>query len=176
MSDMAHGSASRAGRGSRWRRLDRFLFHRATACVAACLSLLAVLGCMSISIGGGGSHEVKTAAADETGTGVLAQDGKVIIRPGVEQVIYYPVSYASPPNLELEDTHGFCDIVEQKEGFFRVRFRTGFMTSQESLPWKARGTRCPPPPSGPPAAAAETATPDSLPPYPVPVLTPPPQR
>src|ERR1700730_3352638 len=107
---------------------------------------------MSISIGGHWDDAKTCEGADNPDeSGILTQDGKILIRPGSEQIIYYPIGFVSPPNLELEDGSHYCDTVEQKEGYFRVRFHTGFWTSQESLTWKARGVRCPPPPTAPPA-------------------------
>jgi hypothetical protein len=154
------GVRGKPGRQRRW--LDAVLFNRATAGVGACVTLLVVLGCMSISIGGHSSEEAKPCPDDG---GLRAQEGKFPIRPGAEQIVYYPAPYSSPPNLELEDSQGFCEIIEQKETYFRVRFRRDFLTSQQSLTWKARGMRAAPaaPPTleTVPAGASLPATPVS---------------
>jgi hypothetical protein len=123
---------------------------------------------MGVAIGSRVADEPKPCAAAED-SGVLTQEGTIAIRPGGERVVYYPIPYASPPNLELESERDYCHVVEQKEACFRVRFHDGFTTSQRSLAWKARGVRCPPPPAAPPTDAA--APPTLLPPTPVPVPT-----
>jgi hypothetical protein len=160
-----------------WRCLDDILFSRSAACWAAFLAVSVMLGCMSVSIGNRGTDEAKSCdgkpCADDNG--VLAQEGNLAIRPGTEQIVYYPAAYASPPNLELEDARDYCDLVEQKENFFRVRFHTGFITSKESITWKARGVRCPPAAVPPPASTETTSPGSSSPPAPMPVLTSSPQ-
>jgi hypothetical protein len=149
------------------------VFGRASAGVAACLGIVVVLGCMSINLGGRSADESKPCPDD----GVLVQEGKVPVRPGSEQVIYYPVAYASPPNLEVQDALGLCDVLEQKETCFRVRFHPNFQTTNASLSWKARGVRGSSPPAVPAGAAPEAApSTTGLPSAPVPVPAANPQR
>jgi hypothetical protein len=71
------------------------------------------LGCLSLNFGGW-SHK-----ADDPS--VLAQTGSVPIPKGQEVTVYYPKPYASPPNLELDDTFHSYKIIEQKADCFRVR-------------------------------------------------------
>jgi hypothetical protein len=143
------------------RRLAALMFSPAAARVAAGLYLLIALGCMSFTIGGRGSDEVRPATED---VGMLTQEGKVPVRPGSEQLIYYPVSYASPPNLELEDPFHVSDIVDQKENCFRVRFHESVASADLTLLWKARGVRGPSAPAAAPTAASETSPPAVIPP------------
>jgi hypothetical protein len=151
------------------RRVERVLFSRSAGALAAAVSALIFLGCMSISIGCRTSEEAKACAEDGN---VLTQEGKIPISPSVavEQTIFYPVAYASPPNLELHDPLGVYHVVEQKETCFRVRLaNTGAWCSGAPATWKARGVRCPPP--APPASTppAENAPlPALLPPTPIP--------
>ena len=160
-------------------RLMRILSSRPAGAVAACLSALVVLGCMGIAIGNRTAEEMKSCSSpgpSAEDNGPLTQEGKIHIRPGSEKLVYYPIPYSSPPNLELADDLDYCDVIEEKENCFRVRFHTGFSTSQQTLCWKARGVRCAPPPA-PPAAQPSDATPPTetapapslLPPAPEPV-------
>ena len=154
----------------------RVLCSRAAGAVAACLSAVIAFGCMGIAIGNRTAEETKACCSPGVDdSGALMQEGKIHIRPGSEKLIYYPIPYASPPNLEIEDTCDYCDVIEEKENCFRVRFHDNFTTTQQTLCWKARGVRCPPPPvppsalpadANPPAEAAPPPT--LLPPEPVP--------
>ncbi len=153
-------------------RLGRLLCSRPAGAVAASLSALIVLGCMGIAIGNRTAEETKAclgpgAVADDSS--VLAQEGKIRIRPGSEKIVYYPIPYASPPNLEFQDDCDYCDVIEEKENCFRIRFHSNFSTTQQTLCWKARGVRCPAPAAAPaePTPTAPSST--LLPPAPVPV-------
>jgi hypothetical protein len=129
------------------------------------VSLLALfLGCMSLSIGD------RNNDAD-----VLDQSGKVCLKRGEVQDVYYPIPYASPPNLEVDwmDADA-CEILEQRADHFRIVMKAG--TSPFGVKWKARGVKapvvvpaaaspCPPPTEAPPPAA--------LPAEPAPVAKPP---
>jgi hypothetical protein len=170
MSRDAGGSYRRGIRGA-LQALDHVLFSRPAAAVAAATVALIFLGCMSISIGCRTAEEAKSCADD---SGVLTQEGKVPLYVGGRQTIYYPIPYASPPNLELHDPHHYYDITEQKEGYFILCCSgfTGFWQEAQAVTWKARGVRCPPP--APPASAppAENAPPPALlPPSPEPTTT-----
>jgi hypothetical protein len=121
---------------------------------AAVVTLLIFLGCMSISIG-----EKTTEIVND---GSFVQEGNVRLRAGAEQVIWYPIPYASPPNLQMDDDD--CVILEQREDHFRVGNTDHHFSS--STHWKARGVKATPPPVDPPPLAAP-----GLPPAPVPVPT-----
>ena len=149
-------------------RVGDWVFGRVAAALAAVLSLLVMVGCMNINFGDWGSSP---SSAGSDANGVLAQDGRIAVRAGSEQVIYYPVAYTAPPNLELEDSAHQCDIVEQSETCFRVRFRGNVTSSQQWLSWKARGVRPSAAPAATTATSVETAPPATLaPPAPVPVV------
>jgi hypothetical protein len=90
---------------------------------------------MSLNFGGVKVDGV-TSDAD-----LLIQEGKIPVRPRGEQVVYYPIAFAAAPNLELEDPKGVCDIVDQNETCFTVRFHADAAGNQQALCWKARGQR-----------------------------------
>ncbi len=166
--------------GVRWRRLhrmERVLSSRPAGAAATCLTVLIILGCMT--------HNHYHSDPDKVVADVnspLTQDGKIILRPGAEQIIYYPLAYAVPPNLELEDRLNLCEVLEQKENYFHVRMRTGTYSVGDGIPWKARGVRpLPPPPAPPlvtphedppPPAPAKLIAPSEGPPPPAPVVIP----
>jgi hypothetical protein len=150
-----------------WRLLEKVLFGRVATVVAAVSSVLFVLGCLNITVGGSTPIEVKPAT---DGNGVLVQEGKVQVRSGEEQLVYYPVRYASPPNLELDDSICLCSLVEQSETCFRVRFKEGVWSSHE-LSWKARGVPGPSPAAAPAPVADASPPAPALPAAPVPVST-----
>src|SRR5262249_19832252 len=82
------------------------LIRRVILVTCSLMFLAIVLGCMSLSIGGrqGGS-----SCED----GVSEHSGEVKVSAGRELDVYYPVPFASPPNLTLADD---CDHVVQVEG------------------------------------------------------------
>jgi hypothetical protein len=136
---------------------------------AAALAGLVVifLGCMSLSIGERKVVE-KIVPAECTEEGVLCQEGKVTFQRGSSQVVYYPIPYASPPNLEINQDGPFCFsddviLVEQKDDHFIVR--TNSSGSPVTVRWRARGLRRP-------AAPVPTPAGPALPPRPVPVEQP----
>src|SRR5262245_54727358 len=89
----------------------------------ALVALTAVfLGCMSLSIGDGERLVVeKRPAKPDEDEGVLQQRGSVpSLRPGVEQKVYYPVPYASPPNLQIGYDEHFV-VVDQQADHFVIR-------------------------------------------------------
>lgn len=123
------------------------------------------LGCMSLSIG---ERTVTTSLEGD----VLTQQGCVAtLASKEEREVYYPIPYATPPNLELT-TESACDrhdvqILEQKEDRFRIKAKSALLSS---VTWKARGVRRPAPPAGP--APPEVVPPPELPPQPVAVEPP----
>jgi hypothetical protein len=128
-------ASAHRGKGKLWILLDTALFGRVQVCVATILCFLALMGCMSINVGGGDSKP----CADSNG--FLVQEGKIPVRNNGDLVIYYPKPYTSPPNLEIEDGNSVCEIVEQKENSFRVHFKPTVAVSQQSITWKARGAQ-----------------------------------
>ncbi len=141
---------------SLWQHFDTALFSPKWACLAAVLLGLTILGCMNFAPFPS-QVEIKTTADTP---GMLAQDGKIPERPGKEQIVYYPVPYASPPNLTLTDNAKDCDIVEQKENYFRIRFLASAKPQQE-VTWTARGVRVPLPGDATPVSGATAIVPVS---------------
>jgi hypothetical protein len=128
---------------------------------AAIVFLLLILGCMSLSIGG--SLPDHSDSAD----GVLMQKGDVHLQHGETQVVYYPIPYASPPNLTLDEDGPFGPeyaILEQAPDHFRVGPRQGMggrlSAFGDTVRWKAQGVRAP---------APVAATPPPVPPPPAPI-------
>jgi hypothetical protein len=119
---------------------------RIALCVfAAIVCPMMSMGCLSLNIGGWSQK------ADDPS--VVAQTGSTAIPKGQEATVYYPKPYASPPNLELDDTFRNYKIIEQKADCFRVRNESGTW----DLKWTARGVPVQPAvvvtPSTPPATA-----------------------
>jgi hypothetical protein len=119
-----------------WHQLERTVFSPTAACAAAWLSLMVMLGCMNISIGG--SSDSCSAV-----TGEFKQTGSVTLPAGAVKVVYYPVPFGSLPNLELDDANGTCEIIEQKEGYFRIRCREIAGGNTHTFGWTARGIHVP---------------------------------
>jgi hypothetical protein len=141
----------------RWDRVNQWLFSNTAACVAACVGAIIVVGCMNISLGGH-SAAVSVPLAEEQGT--FEQTGRLPVRTGPDPVcVFYAVPFASPPNLDVEDPSGQCDIIEQKENCFKVRFHANVTSSPQTLAWKARGTRASQTPATPAAATIEMSQP-----------------
>jgi hypothetical protein len=115
---------SQRGRGS-------VVLSRLVVILAGVFFLAIVLGCMSISFGGLSI----CSRTEEDGT--FTQEGDVHLLSGQERDVYYPASYASPPNLELSGDVGLCEIVEQRPDHFHVRN----LGPGASPHWKARGVR-----------------------------------
>jgi hypothetical protein len=158
----------------RWNGVNQLLFSKAAACVTTCLGIVIVLGCMNISLGG---HSAAVALPLAEEPGAFEQAGRLPVRTGPDpQVVYYAVPFAAPPNLEIEDPSGLCDIVDQKENCFKVRFHANVTASPQSLAWKARGSRAGQQALAPVMPVAETqsapSTPPITPPSAPPVLVP----
>jgi hypothetical protein len=149
---------TRISGGSRW-----VLLRRLAAASGTLLFLVIVLGCMSLQFGGGAST-TEVVHTDDT---AYAQTGKVHVPPGKEIEVYYPVSYVSSPNLELDSTFDDCLIVEQKADHFLVKNTGSF--SREAK-WKARGTKGSPPAvvAGPASTQAPPAAMPAVPAQPLP--------
>ncbi|HTU18773.1 MAG TPA: hypothetical protein VMG10_11990 [Gemmataceae bacterium] len=97
--------------------------------------------------------------------GTTCQEGKVKLRPGQEFEVFYPIPYASPPNLEISGDTESCEIIEQKADHFHIRYK-GTLFANPC--WKARGVKCLPPPG---AAPTVVVTPPASPPPPPPPAT-----
>ena len=105
------------------------LLLRRTAGVASAFAWLAIiLGCMSLSIG-----ERTTLPDDRL---AYTQEGSAHVEIGQELDVYYPVPYASPPNLELKGL-GSYTIVDQQADHFRVHNNGSFL----GFDWTARGMK-----------------------------------
>jgi len=125
------------------------LIRRVILVTCSLMFLAIVLGCMSLSIGGrqGGS------SCEE---GVSEQSGEVRVSAGRELDVYYPVPFASPPNLTLADDCDHvvqvegrpdnfdCVLLEQQSDHFRVKNVGKF---SGVLTWKARGLKAVAPPT-----------------------------
>jgi hypothetical protein len=127
---------------------------RLVPALAALLMLGIFLGCMSLNIG--------SRVCSELEGEVLEQCGQVNVRPDEEQLVYYPIPYASPPNLTLERCFPaeYARIIDQQADHFRILV-TGFTTPKAvEIDWTARGIPAPrvaptpavpvPPPCPPP--------------------------
>jgi hypothetical protein len=123
-----------------------------------CVPLLTT-GCLCLNIGGFGCDHGDP-------DGVTAQKGELNQGHGGPVTVYYPVPYASPPNLELHDPFHRCKILEQRPDCFVVVMDGPGIPSVD---WTARGVRTPAPTSAPPASTV-AATPGQTP-EPQPVVT-----
>jgi hypothetical protein len=135
---------------------------RSAAILASVVIAVIILGCMSISIG---RHIEEHVSSDDS---LLVQEGEVRLRPGCTQDVCYPVPYARAPNLEVTDTFDHCEVIVQKEDFFRVVNHDVHFS--RTACWKARGLKAcvsPLPPVTPPVTSPPTAA--ALPPEPIPV-------
>jgi hypothetical protein len=118
------------------------LLTRQAGVVAAIALLVILLGCMSISIG-----KFSGTGSCTEADGIFCQEGEVTVSGGAVREVFYPAPYAHTPNLEVSDTFNHCELVEQREGSFKVRNASGFSVT---VCWKARGVRAIPPPVPPP--------------------------
>jgi hypothetical protein len=132
---------------------------RLATLAAGVLLCLVVLGCMSISFGG------KSVCCTDP-QGPLEQKGELCLEAQGEIDVYYPLPYASPPNLTVDGPLHRVAVLDQKPDHFRV-------AGPGKLKWVARGVRAGPAvvvpvaPSPPPAALAGPP-PAPLPPPPEP--------
>lgn len=141
---------------------------------AAALSLAALavifLGCMSLSFGG--RNYTTHPAEDE----VLCQQGCISFRACDERTVYYPVPYASPPNLDVNSSCGDVALLDQKPDHFRVAWKgTGPTFGTDQVKWKAKGLRrcaSTPAPCAPPVVPESAPPPPKLPDLPAPVEQP----
>jgi hypothetical protein len=152
------------------RTLSWALLPRSVGVAALAVLVVIFLGCMSLSIG-------ERAISSSSGTvdgDVLCQQGKLKLGSNCAQVVYYPIPYASPPNLQFdeEDDMGDCVLEEQRADCFTVRRKTA--GNALTVTWHARGVRrLPPPPVAQPPEPPAPPGP-ALPPRPVPIDEPPP--
>ena len=108
-------------------------FQRAALGMVMLLLAIAQTGCICLSFGG-------TSESEDHAT--FVQTRKLVLQPGQELDVYYPVPYASPPNLEIEDTWRSCVVIDQKPDHFRIRSDSRFgQVFGEDVKWTARGIR-----------------------------------
>lgn len=100
-----------------------------------CLSLLTT-GCLCLSFGGG--CEGCGGGEHTESSGVLTQKGSLPKASGEPVTVYYPVPYASPPNLELRDPLNKCRIIDQRADSFRI-VQDG--PGMPDVNWTARGVK-----------------------------------
>jgi hypothetical protein len=147
-------------------RLASLLFSRPAGAIAGILLVALFIGCMNISFGGRTSH----GSANDPD--LCCQEGIVKLNPGEDRIVYYPIPYQSPPNLEIEAESFRSDsvsLLEQKEDHFRIVWKKEelvFPRSSVQVTWKARGVRGVQPQGVSPLAPVESAPP---PPTPLPV-------
>ncbi|CAN5570456.1 hypothetical protein BH10PLA2_BH10PLA2_39330 [soil metagenome] len=118
-----------ARKGLRWRLL--------LVLGILCLPLLST-GCICLSFGGWGGHETgEHCDGDHPDTnGAVTQKGTLTSGNGEPVTVYYPVPFASPPNLEIRDQFNKCRIIEQRADSFKV-VQDGPIPP--SVHWTARG-------------------------------------
>jgi hypothetical protein len=109
-------------------------WERVTAAVGIVVFLGFAFGCMSLQLGG--RNEVIS-----TDPSVASQSGRVTIAAGDVVEVHYPVPYAYPPNLQLEEEWRHCRIVEQRPDSFRVK---NLGNSACEVAWKTRGVKVAP--------------------------------
>jgi|SRR5947209_4148889 len=117
------------------------------------------VGCMSFSFGGRtevvSPHET-SAIADVT----AEQKGHAQLASGDEITVYYPVPFASPPNLVIHDPASTCRVVEQRADCFRIKNNASVAPWRYDIGWTARGVKTLPPAAvGPPPTSPALANP-----------------
>jgi hypothetical protein len=145
---------------------------RKLAAFATLLLVAITLGCMSLSFG---ERTVTYAPGDGPPPSAVPSDGVLYAQEGTAKVkangtstIYYPLPYASSPNLEVREDESTVkwdehfEIVEQRPDRFTVR-NTDWAWAH-SLHWVAKGAR-----PAPPAGTAPPPPEPALPPRPVPI-------
>jgi len=117
------------------------------------------LGCMSFTFGG---HTDMVAPHEPAATADLAkeQTGNAQVAGGEEITVYYPIPYASPPNLVMRDPNAVCRVIEQKADCFRIRNTASLTAGYNYVAWTARGVPVQPqgvsPANAPATSAAAT--------------------
>lgn len=113
---------------------------------AALVALVSSMGCLNLQFGG------KSSPTEDPS--VVPQTSSITIPKGQELTVYYPKPYASPPNLEVDNSSPNCKLIEQKADHFRVR-NDG--AAPLTMTWTARGV--PGQPAGVGAQPAVVAVP-----------------
>ncbi len=117
--------------------------HKTVIITTAVTALLSALGCMSFTFGG--RTEVVSpppVPGPVAGTAEWQQMGNVRVPVGEEMTVYYPIPYASPPNLVITGRGGACRVIEQKADCFCIKNNSDLPFE---LGWTARGVKAPPP-------------------------------
>jgi len=127
-------------------------WERVAAAVGIVLFLGFTFGCMSLQFGG--RNEVIS-----TDPNVTSQSGRVSIAAGDIVEVHYPVPYAYPPNLELEEEWRHCKIIEQRPDSFRVK---NLGNSACEVAWKTRGVKVAPVGTLPAGSSESTASTPTL--------------
>lgn len=146
-------------------RLSDVILSRPVGAVAAAVTATIFLGCLSLSFD-------KHYPPEPPEEGIVCHRGEVNLAPGAEETVYYPLPFASPPNLELTSQFNWCEIVKQCEDRFIVRNTSHFSITVE---WKARGAKAgvvpvpAPVPTSPPPTPPPEPDKQLPPPKPVPV-------
>ena len=137
------------------------VFSRPAALVAALLTTIIVVGCMSLNL-------------NTDDPSILVQTNSIEVQAGQELEVFYAAPYAGPPNLVIDDWHNDCVVTEQKENRFRVKNNNA--TWVRTVRWTARGQRAPTPvrdaTTRPPFAKDEAPAVQEGPPPPAKIGTP----
>jgi hypothetical protein len=105
-----------------------------------CLPLLST-GCICLSFGGWGHDSGEQCESKHHDSdGAVTQKGSLTFGNGEPVTVYYPVPFASPPNLEIRDQFNKCRIIDQRADCFRI-VQDG--PSVPSVHWTARGITTP---------------------------------
>jgi hypothetical protein len=110
---------------------------RLASLAALVTSTLIILGCMSFSLGGR-TYQCQSTACHLADDGLWTEKGETHLKVHGEQDVYYPVPFATTPNVELTSDFEHCAIVEQKPDHFRIRNTSGSVVTAN---WQARGVR-----------------------------------
>ena len=114
--------------------IDAYRNTRRLGILAAVTVVLTFLGCMSFTVGG---RTYQSPPIERMEDGLFVQTGGIHLAAGADQDVYYPVAYAHPPNLTLDDDESDnFSIVEQQADHFRIHNTSLF--SQDAT-WHARG-------------------------------------
>jgi hypothetical protein len=126
--------AQAASRLGAWLNAKPGQVERGAAIVLGSAFLAICLGCASFQFGG--HTEVvppAPAVAAPSDDPAITQSGTGTSRGGNEQDVFYPVPFASPPNLEVHDIIGHVVVTEQRPDRFHVK------NVVHEFTWKARG-------------------------------------